>query len=281
MKSIDTLVDDIYKVISGSGGWTPATTEYFSKSLASVAEDRFSKPREHRGLSLSSLGSPCNRKIQLRVRMPEKAEPHSPELLGTFFYGDLLETVVLTLAKAAGHSVEAEQETVEVFGVPGHMDAIIDGVVVDVKSASSYSFKKFKENKLKENDPFGYISQLSSYLSALQTDPRVKIKNKAAFLAVQKERFKLHLDKYDLSLEVKEKKCEVEAIKVLVDSTTLVDRLEPEPKGESGNMVLSQSCSSCEFRKYCWPDVRVFLYSTGPEYFTEVVNEPRVLELIE
>lgn len=281
MKQIDTLVDDIYKVISGSGGWTPATTEYFSKALSGVAENRFSKEREHRGLSLSSLGSPCNRKIQLRARYPEKAEPHSPELLGTFFYGDLLETVVLTLAKAAGHTVEAEQETVDVFGVQGHLDAIIDGVVVDVKSASSYSFKKFRENQLRENDPFGYISQLSSYLSALQQDPRVKDKKTAAFLAVQKERFQLHLDKYDLSQEVTNKRAEVEAIKVLVDNTTLVDRLEPVPKGKSGNMVLCQSCSSCEFRKYCWPDVRVFLYSTGPEYFTEVVEEPRVMELIE
>jgi hypothetical protein len=44
----------------------------------------------------------------------------------------------------------------------GHQDAIIDGVLVDCKSASGVGFDKFKYNKLAEDDPFGYVAQLSA-----------------------------------------------------------------------------------------------------------------------
>jgi hypothetical protein len=43
---------------------------------------------------------------------------------------------------------------------------VIDGVTVDVKSASKYGFEKFLKHNLREDDPFGYISQLSSYVYA-------------------------------------------------------------------------------------------------------------------
>ena len=54
----------------------------------------------------------------------------------------------------------------EVEGVTGHQDCIIDGVVVDCKSASGVGFDKFKHNKLAEDDPFGYVAQISAYAEA-------------------------------------------------------------------------------------------------------------------
>jgi hypothetical protein len=42
----------------------------------------------------------------------------------------------------------------------------LDGVLVDFKSASSFSFKKFKDGSILNDDPFGYIAQLSSYSEA-------------------------------------------------------------------------------------------------------------------
>ena len=78
----------------------------------------------------------------------------------------MIEELVLSLAKASGHKVEGEQSKLNVHGVKGHRDAVIDGMTVDVKSCSSYAYKKFKEGKLKDDDPFGYISQLSSYVYA-------------------------------------------------------------------------------------------------------------------
>lgn len=270
-------------MIQGKGGWDATVTEFFSTTLASVAEARFSKeqtPRDY--LSLSALGTPCDRKLWYRVNQIKDSEPLSPETIGTFFYGDLIEALVLSLAKAAGHSVEGMQDRVSVFGISGQRDAVIDGVTVDVKSASKQGFEKFKDHKLREEDPFGYISQLSSYVYAGKFDPLVKNKTEGAFLVVQKDRFKLCLDKYDFTEELENKEKEVERVKAMVAGAIPEDRIPPVPQSKSSpNTQLSTTCGYCEFRKVCWPEARTFLYSTGPAFLVDVVNEPRVLELVE
>lgn len=283
MKTLDTLVDDIYRVVEGKGGWDYVSTQFLSSSIAAVAEARFSQeqvPRDY--LSLSGIGSPCDRKLWYKINQSKDSEPLRAETLGTFFYGDLLEALILALAVAAGHKVEGMQDRVDVFGVSGQRDAIIDGVTVDVKSASEHGFKKFKKHNLREEDPFGYISQLSSYVYAGKDDPLVKNKTEGAFLVVQKDRFKLCLDKYDFTKELKGKEQEIKRVQSLVAGPIPSDRLPPVPQSKtSENTQLSPTCGYCEFRKVCWPEARTFLYSTGPVYLVDVVNEPRVTEWIE
>jgi len=282
-KKLDTIVEDIYRVVEGKGGWDATVTEFFSSSLSSIAEARFSQeqvPRDY--LSLSGIGSPCDRRLWYKINQTESSEPLTAEALGTFFYGDLLEALILSLAKAAGHNVEGMQDKVEVFGIPGSRDAVIDGVTVDVKSASKYGFEKFRKHNLREDDPFGYISQLSSYVYAGKGDPLVKNKTEGAFLVVQKDRFKLCLDRYDFTEEIAKKEEEIERVKKLVAGSIPEDRIPPVPQSKtSENTVLSTTCGYCDFRKVCWPEARTFLYSTGPVFMVDVVNEPRVTELIE
>lgn len=282
-KKLDTIVEDIYRVVEGKGGWDATVTEFFSSSLSSIAEARFSQeqiPRDY--LSLSGIGSPCDRRLWYKINQTESSEPLTAEALGTFFYGDLLEALVLSLAKAAGHNVEGMQDKVEVFGIPGSRDAVIDGVTVDVKSASKYGFEKFRKHNLREDDPFGYISQLSSYVYAGKDDPLVENKTEGAFLVVQKDRFKLCLDRYDFTEEIAKKEEEIERVKKLVAGSIPEDRIPPVPQSKtSENTVLSTTCGYCDFRKVCWPEARTFLYSTGPVFMVDVVNEPRVTELIE
>lgn len=283
MAKIESLIHDINQVILGLGGWDEAASKYLGDAISKVSYDRFSKLPAPRGyLSLSSVGTPCSTKLWRKVNTPNAAEPLSPEALGTFFYGDLLEALVIALAKAAGHDVQGEQDTLEVHGIKGHRDCIIDGMVVDVKSASSYSFQKFQNGELKDNDPFGYISQLSSYLYASLDDDRVTNKNEAAFLVVKKDRFKLHLDKYDFTDELRNKHIEMKQAKALVAGPCPDYRVPAVPQSKtSPNMVLDTQCSYCEFKKVCYPDMRTFLYSTGPTHFVSVVKEPNVVELIE
>jgi hypothetical protein len=282
-KKLDTIVEDIYRVVEGKGGWDATVTEFFSSSLSSIAEARFSQeqvPRDY--LSLSGIGSPCDRRLWYKINQTESSEPLTAEALGTFFYGDLIEALVLSLAKAAGHNVEGMQDKVEVFGIPGSRDAVIDGVTVDVKSASKYGFEKFRKHSLREDDPFGYISQLSSYVYAGKNDPLVKNKTEGAFLVVQKDRFKLCLDRYDFTEELAKKEEEIERVKKLVAGPIPENRIPPVPQSKtSENTVLSTTCGYCDFRKVCWPEARTFLYSTGPVFMVDVVNEPRVTELIE
>ena len=282
-RKLNSLVHDIYEVVKGEGGWDATIAKYLGDTIAEIATQRFSTPAKPRGyLSLSSVGTPCTTKLWRKVNEPELGEPLSAESLGTFFYGDMIEALVIALAKAAGHDVQGEQDTLKVHGVKGHRDCIIDGVTVDVKSASSYSFQKFESGLLREQDPFGYISQLSSYVYAGKDDPLVKDKTKGAFLVVKKDRFKLCLDEYDFTEELKTKEVEIEAAKALVKGPIPDYRVPPVPQSKtSPNMMLDTQCSYCEFRKRCWPEARTFLYSTGPTFLTKVVSEPKVTELIE
>lgn len=275
MKTIDTLIPDIYKVVEGHGGWDSIATTFLSEGIAGLAEERFFTEQKVRDyLSPSNIGSTCSRELWYTVNQADKAEAFNAETLGTFFYGDILEKLVIALAIAAGHKVEGLQERIEVAGVSGSGDCIIDGWVVDVKSASSFSFQKFARNFLKEEDPFGYISQLSSYLYGYKDNPAVVEKNKAAFLVVKKDRFKLHLDVYDLTSEVANKEAEVKAAQEMTKGP-IPPRLPAEPDGKSGNYKLGTKCSYCRFKMHCWDNLRVFAYSEGPRYLTHVAKRPR------
>lgn len=279
MPSIDTLIPDIYRVIEGQGGWDATITKYLADTITEVAESRFAEEQAPRDtLSLSGLGNPCDREMWLKVNKGDLAAPLKAETLGTFFYGDLLEALVIALAKAAGHDVQGEQDVLYVNGIKGHRDCVIDGWTVDVKSASSYSFDKFASGKLRENDPFGYISQLSSYIYAGQDDPLVTEKTKGAFLVVKKDRFKLCLDKHDFTEELKVKEQEVEAKKTMVAGEE-PDRLPPVPQSAtSPNTKLGLKCGYCSFKDYCWPEARTFYYSTGPVDLITVNKVPKVPE---
>jgi hypothetical protein len=164
-------------------------------------------------------------------------------------------------------------------GIKGHRDCVIDGVTVDVKSASKYGFEKFEKGNLREDDPFGYISQLSSYVYAGQDDPLVVDKTKGAFLVVKKDRFKLCLDEYDFTEELKTKEQEVQSKKDMVEGT-IPERLAPVPQSKtSSNTKVPIKCFYCSFLNHCWPEKRTFVYSNGPVHLVDVVKEPNVPEV--
>lgn len=228
---------------------------------------------------MSNIGKPCERQLWYEVNEPEHAEDFRPETYMKFMYGHLVEELVLFLAEQAGHEVKGRQDTQEIQGIKGHRDAIIDGTIVDVKSASSYSFKKFKEGNLSENDGFGYIPQLQSYLHSGQEDPEVTDKNRAAFLVADKTLGHLTMDFHEKDEtnwpEFYDKKKEA------IGNTEQVPErgFQPQPFGKSGNESLPINCSYCDFKKHCHPGLRTFLYSNGPVYLTKVEWEPNVPEV--
>jgi hypothetical protein len=283
-KTIHTLIDDINDVLEGKGGWDAAVTEYLASTITEVAEQRFGETEEmaRDTLSLSGIGKPCERQLWAKVNEPEDQEKINGELAGTFFYGDLLEALVIALAKAAGHDVQGEQDVLYVNGIKGHRDCVIDGWTVDVKSASDFSFDKFKRGQLKDNDPFGYLSQLSSYLYAGQDDPLVTEKNKAAFLVVKKNRFELCLDIHDFTERLPHKEAEVQHKKDLVKGPIppIPAAAQPIPQSKtSANKKLATICNYCHRKHKCFPNLRMFQYSGGVSYLTDVVTEPKVPEV--
>lgn len=206
-------------------------------------------------------------------------EQFAPSTLVKFMFGDIIEQLLLFLATVAGHSVTHRQAEVVVKGVKGHIDADIDGVTVDVKSASTHAFRKFSDGTLADNDPFGYIEQLAGYTKARGTD--------GAFLAVDKQNGHiayLPLSKEDL--EVFKVEDRIDYVKEAIESDDAPERCYPdEEDGKSGNRTLGVNCSYCSHKHRCWADangglgLRTFLYASGPKFLTNVAREPNVKEV--
>jgi hypothetical protein len=200
-----------------------------------------------------------------------------------FLFGDILEELLLFLAKEAGHTVEREQTEIDVNGVKGHIDGIIDGRLVDCKSASTFSFQKFKDHSLPADDPFGYLDQLGCYLTGSESLDELKDKDVGSFLVVDKTLGNITLDTYP--------KPSKDYAQVVEQKRKMLEFPEPPERSftdqkfqESGNRKLGVACSYCPFKFKCWPDLRVFEYagqngSKKPVFLTTVVKEPKVLEI--
>jgi len=281
-KTIDTLVKDMEQVLYGLKGWDKAISQGIGDNIASMATSRFKEPQKARNyLSMSSIGSPCKRKLWYKVNQSKLAEPLQSNALLKFFYGDMIEELALGIAQQAGHKVEGQQDRMSAHGIKGSRDCVIDGITVDVKSASPYSFKKFKEGNLREQDPFGYISQLSSYVYAAKDDPLVTNKTHGAFLVIDKVNGHICLDTYDFTDELKTKPQEIEDIKKMAANKVPPERqFKDEPMSKtSPNKKLRMECSYCEFKKPCWPGLKKFIYSHGPVYLTDVKKPLKVEEV--
>jgi|TARA_R110000796_G_scaffold160276_2_gene277129 hypothetical protein len=283
MKKIETLVEDIYKLFNFSRidkdeKEVDALIDNFGEMLkVHVKEFMYSEPRGNGYLRLSAIGKPT-RQIWYDINT-ETEEKLPPSTRIKFLYGYILEELLLLCASVAGHTVEAQQKEVTVEGVVGHQDAIIDGVLVDCKSASSYSFKKFESNTIADDDPFGYMAQISAYSQANGID-------KAAFLVIDKSTGKICLTPVH-SMEMINAGERVKYLKKTVAEDTVPDRCyDAIPDGKSGNLKLPVGCAYCRHKIMCWSDanqgkgLRTFKYSNGNRDLVQVTKTPDVQEII-
>lgn len=279
MKDLSTLVQDIYQVMERGAEVSPELTKEFGESLSKLVEDRLTSGPQTFRIRPSNLGETCLRRLWYQANKPELAEPLKGQDLLKFLLGDLFEAAILYLAEASGHTVSGKQDVVTLHGVSGSRDAVIDGVLVDAKSASPYSWQKFDRGLSPADDAFGYLSQLEFYRQASLDDPLVTNHTQAAFLAGEKVLGKLALDIHtatDVDFASR-----IEEVREAVDGASPPARgHQPEPDGKSGNMKLPVKCSYCEFKHSCHPGLRTFLYSSGPRYLTTVKREPDVSEAL-
>lgn len=289
-KTIDTLIEDVREVLKEGlpANITKKRINQFGKDLGDLITTRLTSRGNSPTLRMSNIGTPCVRKLHLEINTPEEREELSPETYLKFLYGDIIEEIMLFLAEAAGHTVEGRQGKQTIEGIDGHRDAIIDGTLVDVKSASSFAFKKFENGTLEQDDPFGYITQLQSYLYSSQDEDILTDKNRAAFWAVDKV-----LGKQTLHFVEKKDYDWPKAYRIRinqVDGDTIPDRaFEPVPDGyvnaktkefvANGNMKLPMICSYCSVKHACHDGLRTFLSSQGPRYLTHVEKKPRMVEV--
>ena len=286
MKTIDTLVEDIYNLFEPSIVNKISEEDLekhlkeFTKSVTNNIKIVLNEqPKKQRKLSLSSIGKPT-RQLWYDKHSNSEARPLAPSTRIKFLYGHILEDLLILLSRVAGHTVTEEQKEVEVEGIKGHQDCKIDGILVDCKSASGYAFKKFANNKLADDDPFGYIAQISAYSEGNGV-------KEAYFLAIDKQHGNIALTRVH-DMEMINAKERVQYLKGALDSKRVPDRCYSDiPEGVSGNRKLAIGCVFCPHKRECWSDanqgkgLRAFKYEKGPTYLTQVSKEPRVEEILE
>lgn len=283
-KKLDTVVEDIYQSIAplGRGEAIEVSDKVIDKFGDSVKEALrdWLTPRGSRkpSLRMSNIGRPA-RQLWYDFNTERDLPPLPPPLLIKFLFGHLAEPLVLFFVELAGHTVTDIQKEVVINGVVGHMDCKIDGEVVDIKTASGFAFKKFKDGTLVDDDPFGYIVQLTGYEQAEGT-------SNGGFLTLNKEAGDLtllqpgELDKPNISVKIKELQ------KTIKDKNPPPFCYDPVPEGISGNFKLARQCNYCSHKFECHKDsndgkgLRSFKYSKGVMHLTKVVRQPKVEEIL-
>ena len=282
---LSTLVPDIYQHLELLSDGTPLpisdkeideTTEAIRSCLIAWA-----RPEERNRdftVRMSNVGKP-DRQLWYEKRDPAGRGSIDAPTQVKFLYGHLLEEIVLMLVRMTEHKVTDEQKEVVVEGITGHMDCKIDGEVVDIKTASRYAFNKFKEGRLAQDDPFGYLGQLAAYEAAEGTE-------NGGFLVLNKESGELCMCVPD-DLDKPNIKTKITNLLSALDLETQPDFCYPVvPDGKKGNMKLSKGCSWCSYKHDCYKDsndglgLRAFKYANGMTYLTEVVVPPKVEEYL-
>jgi hypothetical protein len=273
-KHISTLIRDIQELVQRKDGWF---SEDLSTALGSEIATRLStqlgEKKEKATLRLSQMGPRCPCALWHSIHKPELAEPLPPWAEVKFSFGHIIEALAIALAKAAGHEVVGEQDELVVDGVKGHRDCVIDGCLVDVKSAASPSFEKFKTGSIRENDSFGYLDQLDGYLVGSLQDPLVKVKDRAYLFAIDKQLG--HMCLYEHQFRETSILDRIRYSKYIVGLATPPKcECGTVPDGKSGNIKLDTKASYNVYKYCCFPHLRTFLYSDGPRYLTKVVRRP-------
>ena len=278
-KTIDTLVEDIYSLFtSNEPTKIPANAlQEFAKDVTDAVVNALTEERKPRNnLRLSMIGQPA-RKVWYSVRSTEQEELAGSDYI-KFLYGDILEALLVLLSKVSGHKVSDQQKQVVLNDVVGHQDAVVDNVLVDFKSASSFSFKKFTEGMVFKDDPFGYVAQLSAYAQANNA-------KEAGWVVIDKTTGQIaYCPVHQMEMINASQKIDYlrNAIK---DSEPPSRCYDDVPDGKSGNMQLATGCNYCAYKFDCWSDanngkgLRAFQYANSVKYLTKVDREPNVPEL--
>jgi hypothetical protein len=277
MKTIHTLILDIQKLLKTKGWMTEELLAQFSTEISNRLRVQYNE--EHSGgLRLSQMGPKCPCQLWHSYHHPELAEPMPPWAEFKFSFGHIIEAMAITLAKASGHEVTGEQDELNVDGIKGHRDCVIDGCLVDVKSTTSFGFKKFQDGSLAQDDAFGYLDQLDGYLVGSANDPLVKVKDRAYLLAVDKQLG--HMCLYEHHLREENIRRRIRDYRQIVEEPVAPGcTCGVIADGKSGNLRLDVKASYNPYKFCCKPNLRTFLYASGPVYLTKVVRVPDVTEI--
>jgi len=288
-KSITTLTADIYDVLNATKDHTPnadLAAEYAMRiggefATATLRRDR---PREEGKLWASDLGKKCRRQQWYQFNEPQHGEILTGNTKFKFLYGNILEEAVLYFAEEAGHAVSHQQHTVEHkvddWTIRDRTDAVIDEALVDVKSTSSFGFKKYKFGIDASTDSFGYLEQLGYYKAFGDYTPAPITDQGFVWIDKQNGHIKYTSAPVKSASQLEGLARDIIDAVEQVSEAAVPRAFVPKPYGKSGNEALPTACSYCAFKRHCWRDansgkgLRTFAYQQGPVHFTTIKREP-------
>ncbi len=279
MKRIDTLVSDIRDLLEHPTLKRPDRdlTLDAVNGMASAILKPFKERSNGYSLRMSSIGKGI-RKHWFESRFG--TETPDAESKMRFVMGDIMEEYLFYLAKLTGHAVTHQQHVVNIEGVEGHIDSIIDGhALVDGKTASDNNYKKFVNGLTPEKDEYGYIYQLAGYYQGL-TNEGFNL-DTVGWLAINKSNSNFGFYKFDIA-KLPSAKDRIITIKKALDKDKAPEAIceGAEPKeADNGNKEMSFKCRYCPFKDKCWTDYKVYRYANGDKFFTEVTKPLRVQEV--
>ena len=243
-KSINTVIPDVYEVMKSKdySGDLSTIAMQAGREVEEAIKNAFEPYENKNELRMSSIGR-CERAQWYAVKgyTPEEIEG---SVYLTFLQGHILEAVLVALIKLAGHDVQDQQKKHTVEGVNGSQDCTIDGELVDIKTASAWSWEnKFTESGIKD-DAFGYIKQLSGYG---KSDDR----KEGYFLAFNKNKSTLKLCRQQLEEDIDtyivdlKDKMESDTPPMRLANATTFSKAEAKEK-------LCMTCAFCGFKEDCY-----------------------------
>ena len=218
-------------------------------------------------VSMSSVGKPFCQLHAEKLKLPKL--PVSDSLKLKMLYGHTTEVIALAILYASGVNVlTMSEKTVlptENGDIKGELDLIIeiDGQpsLWDIKTASPYAYdSKFSSyEKLKDNDDFGYVDQLHGYTRAARKDyPGLVI---GGWIVVHKVTGEIKIvpanpmDEPEIISKISN------TLKRYSEATEdnfergYSDVAETFYKKPTGNRKLGITCSYCDFKYSCWPEL--------------------------
>jgi hypothetical protein len=262
MKTIDTVVQDVYTLMEKKNykGDLKAVADKVGSEISDALVESFKERQKTDGLRMSGIGR-CERAQWYNIKGYEQL-PISGSVYLTFLQGHILEAVLLGLIELSGHTVTGQQGKHTVEGVTGSQDCEIDGELVDVKTASAWSYdNKFTETGIKD-DAFGYIKQLSAY-------GKTKGRDEAYFLAFNKNNSTLKLCKQELETDIDKHiiqlkdKMELDTPPMRLAKATTLDK--------DGRERLNMNCAFCGHKENCFGAVTEITKGKFTSYYVDSV----------
>jgi len=244
--------------IEGKASMSEEVIQQVATDVAAALNKQFnSGPRDKFRLRRSNIGRPrCQ--LWFAKNDPDHDCEKPTSFMLNMLMGDWTEAIFKGVLRAAGVSFDDNADVTLQVGdttIKGEYDMVLDGAMDDVKSTTPYGYdQKFSSfEDLSRKDDFGYVAQLIGYAKAAN-------KKVGGWWVINKVNGEF---KY-VSAETANVDEVMQSIKGTVDYINNDEPFKrcfeavPETfrKKPSGNMKLSMTCSWCDHRKKCWPELQ-------------------------